>query len=96
MCSTDFSSSHGCPTHSLPWRTQKKKKAVQLLNSKFKRRGRSHGCGGEEEIELVNLNLYLENICIMEENKRLMERAVCLSKENQALLSLLQMPPRKR
>ncbi|KAH7692472.1 PsbQ-like domain-containing protein [Dioscorea alata] len=40
-----------------------------------------------KEMELENLKLYLENKCIMEENKRLRERALFLRRENRALLS---------
>ena len=41
------------------------------------------------EMELVNLKLYWENRSIMEENKRLREKALLLRQENQALLSRL-------
>ncbi|EHA8587506.1 putative protein LITTLE ZIPPER 2, partial [Cocos nucifera] len=40
-------------------------------------------------MEMVNLKLYLENRCIMEENERLREKALLLRQENQALLSHL-------
>ncbi|KAG0474506.1 hypothetical protein HPP92_014192 [Vanilla planifolia] len=44
----------------------------------------------EENIKMVNVKLYLENRCIMEENKKLRERALFLIQENQALLARLQ------
>ncbi|KAG1359167.1 putative protein LITTLE ZIPPER 1 [Cocos nucifera] len=43
----------------------------------------------EATMELVNLKLYLENRCIMEENERLRKKALLLRQENQALLSHL-------
>ncbi|CAA6656265.1 unnamed protein product [Spirodela intermedia] len=41
-------------------------------------------------MEVVNMKLYLENRCIMEENERLREKASVLRRENQILLSQLQ------
>ncbi|CAA7391794.1 unnamed protein product [Spirodela intermedia] len=41
-------------------------------------------------MEAVNMKLYLENRCIMEENERLREKASVLRRENQILLSQLQ------
>ncbi|RRT36386.1 hypothetical protein B296_00054955 [Ensete ventricosum] len=38
---------------------------------------------------MVNLKLYLENRCIMEENRRLRKKALLLRQENTALLSHL-------
>ncbi|XP_020274373.1 protein LITTLE ZIPPER 1-like [Asparagus officinalis] len=40
-------------------------------------------------LEMVNLKLYCENRSIMEENKRLREKALHLQEENRALLSRL-------
>ncbi|KAJ0964103.1 hypothetical protein J5N97_029225 [Dioscorea zingiberensis] len=42
---------------------------------------------GVKEMTMENLKLYLENRCIMEENKRLREKALVLRQENRALLS---------
>ncbi|PKU83732.1 hypothetical protein MA16_Dca010125 [Dendrobium catenatum] len=41
-------------------------------------------------MKIVNKILYFENKWIMEENKRLRERALFLSQENKALLAHLQ------
>ncbi|RWW39326.1 hypothetical protein BHE74_00055360 [Ensete ventricosum] len=40
-------------------------------------------------LQMVNLKLYLENRCIMEENRRLRKKALLLRQENTALLSHL-------
>nr|XP_009386004.2 PREDICTED: protein LITTLE ZIPPER 1-like [Musa acuminata subsp. malaccensis] len=40
-------------------------------------------------LQMVNLKLYLENRCIMEENRRLRKKAFLLRQENTALLSHL-------
>nr|GLL49280.1 hypothetical protein DCAR_008443 [Ipomoea trifida] len=48
--------------------------------------------GGEEdeEIEVMNLELYLKNISMMKENEMLRKKANLLHQENLALLSLFQ------
>ncbi|MQL88425.1 hypothetical protein Taro_020980 [Colocasia esculenta] len=43
----------------------------------------------EMEMEMVNMKLYLENRCIMEENQRLRKKALALRHENQILLTQL-------
>ncbi|KAH7668274.1 hypothetical protein IHE45_11G001100 [Dioscorea alata] len=48
--------------------------------------------GVDEEMEMENLKLYLENKFIMEENKRLRERALVLGRENSALRCHLNYP----
>ncbi|ERN13267.1 hypothetical protein AMTRI_Chr09g22040 [Amborella trichopoda] len=41
------------------------------------------------EMEISNLELYLQNWCIIEENERLRKKALVLDQENRALLSEL-------
>ncbi|XP_010523693.1 PREDICTED: protein LITTLE ZIPPER 1 [Tarenaya hassleriana] len=50
------------------------------------RKNKSRG----REIEIENRRLYMENQNIIRENERLMEKALLLHQENQALFSLLQ------
>ncbi|XP_039135414.1 protein LITTLE ZIPPER 1-like [Dioscorea cayenensis subsp. rotundata] len=50
------------------------------------------GVDQEMEMEMENLKLYLENKFIMEENKRLRERALVLVRENSALRCHLDYP----
>ncbi|XP_008776046.1 protein LITTLE ZIPPER 1-like [Phoenix dactylifera] len=97
MCSNTMNSIQEYPS-SLLFRQNSKKSRVRLsLTARIRRLRRRKGSRKEEKeqrklgsnMEMVNLKLYLENRCIMEENERLREKALLLRQENQALLSNL-------
>ncbi|KAG6597188.1 Protein LITTLE ZIPPER 2 [Cucurbita argyrosperma subsp. argyrosperma] len=67
------------------------------LNRLFRRmRFAKDRTGVKEEMEIENLKLYMENQSIIEENERLRKKAFLLHKENQVLLSQLQILSKRK
>ncbi|XP_029124458.1 LOW QUALITY PROTEIN: uncharacterized protein [Elaeis guineensis] len=100
MSSNTFKYSIKAYPSSLLFRQNSKKSRARLSHTarmrRLRRRRESRKEEDQEErrkmeakMELVNLKLYLENRCIMEENERLRKKALLLRQENQALLSHL-------
>ncbi|OMO97338.1 hypothetical protein CCACVL1_04603 [Corchorus capsularis] len=82
----DWSPSHPCNSVSSKRRHRSKQSKVQIYRLSRKRLEENV----EEDMELMNLKLYLENKSIIEENEKLRKKASLLHQENLALMSEFQ------
>ncbi|XP_060211086.1 protein LITTLE ZIPPER 1-like [Lycium barbarum] len=91
MCisnSTEWSSA----ARPLYFSMQKKQRAKisRVQVHRLARRKRSEGKETKKDIEMRNLELYMENMSILEENEKLRKKASLLHQENIALMSEFQ------